>query len=332
MPATDSVKSTGADLSDDALLRAPVDALLGVSAAARDALAGLDIHSVFDLASSRLFATATALVAAETDATTLEARFGGAAADAVVAPPGVPVGEWSRLGLTTLAGIDAASEKALSSALAVDTVRDLALWPPFRAARAILARAIGDAGKADDGGTPPDLLARSGVYPTERVFFSKLLIDIVPQPAQGIAPLEQAGAIDLGAALAAPAGFQQLATGALVTFRQSWFSEGVTLGQLLHSLTLAPGESTRVAMVDWARRAGASVSEQVDEREQLADSQVHIRALSEVTDATASEFQAGSSTATSPRSPARAAVRSASRSARWRSAARVAAVPRTPPR
>src|SRR5262249_37297760 len=75
----------------------------------------------------------------------------------------------------------------------------------------------------------------------------------------------------------------------------SWFSQGLTLGQLLHSMALAPGESTRIAMIDWTRQTSASTTETIDQTEALASTQSHIRALSEVTDATATEFQSGTS-------------------------------------
>lgn len=58
--------------------------------------------------------------------------------------------------------------------------------------------------------------------------------------------------LDLAAPTAGDAGFKKVAFGALLTYSQSWFSQGVTLGQLLHSVALAPGESTRIAVVDWA--------------------------------------------------------------------------------
>ena len=296
MSVSDYVKTDSADLSADEILQSPLDILLGVSANARAAIEALNIRTVFDLAASQVFATAAALVATETDATTVEARLNGAAADAVIPPPGLAVGEWSRQGLTILAGITAEEANALSTALSLTTIRDLALWPPYLAAKSILQSTLGEsAAPGDDPEAPADLIPKSGVYPTERVFFTKLLIDLAPQPDQGVTPLEQAGAIDLDASLTAPTEFQRLATGALLSFRQSWYSEGVTLGQLLHSLTLAPGESTRVAMIDWSRQVSASVTEQIDESEQLANTEVHNRSLTEVTDATASEFQSGSS-------------------------------------
>ena len=112
-----------------------------------------------------------------------------------------------------------------------------------------------------------------------------------------------------------PAGFSKLATGALLTFSQSWFAQGLTLGQLLHSTSLAPGESTRIALVDWVRRTRASSSESVSEAEQLSNSSVHSRALNEVTSATATEVQTGNSFTTSKSRCAPAFARSiASRS------------------
>src|SRR5262249_7687236 len=70
---------------------------------------------------------------------------------------------------------------------------------------------------------------------------------------------------------------------------------GVTLGQLLHSISLAPGESTRVALIDWSRRTRAAASEDISESELLSNTMTHSRAISEVTSATAREFQLGSS-------------------------------------
>src|SRR5262249_52409701 len=74
---------------------------------------------------------------------------------------------------------------------------------------------------------------------------------------------------------------------------QSWFAQGLTLGQLLHSVTLAPGESTRIACLAWSRRSRAGTSEDISESELLSNTMLHSRAISEVTRATASEFQTG---------------------------------------
>ena len=290
------LKSAFAALEPDEALRQQVTALLGVSASAQNALAPLGVYTVFDLAASRIFATARALLAIQRDPTTAEARLNVAAADAVEAPPGIPVAELADQPINILRGIGAALADGVSAALDVVTVRDLALWPPHIFAREILDLAFfPEKQPGFDPDAPADLLPKSGDYPTERVFFRKLVLDAVPKPGQTAQPIETAEPIDLGAALATPPGFHRLATGALLTFSQSWFAQGVTLGQLLHSLSLAPGESTRMAMIDWSRRTRAAASETISESEQLTNTMTHSRAISEVTNATAREFQSGRS-------------------------------------
>jgi TusE/DsrC/DsvC family sulfur relay protein len=63
----------------------------------------------------------------------------------------------------------------------------------------------------------------------------------------------------------------------------------VTLGQLLHSTSLAPGESTRVAVIDWTRASRAGETEQITEVDDLTNDQSHNRSISEVTKAVATE-------------------------------------------
>ena len=64
------------------------------------------------------------------------------------------------------------------------------------------------------------------------------------------------------------------AVGVLLTYRQGWVQEGLALGSLLHSLCLAPGEVTKVAVVDWRRQARATDSaEIIEETEQVQASE-----------------------------------------------------------
>lgn len=288
------LKTASAELVGQALQQAPTGVLLGVSDAAQAALASLNIISVFDLAASGLFEVARRLLALETDATLFEARQGTMPADAVtLPPPGVPLQLWARQPIGILKGIAPALVGPVSAALDVGTVRDLALWPPAVAARALLQGLLLPA-PGDDSGIPPELLPASGVYPVERVSLRKLVIDAAPSP--GATPLEQqAEAIDLASVLGSSPGFDRLATGALLTFSQSWFAQGLSLGHLLHSLSLAPGETTRMAVVDWSRQSRGRSGETVSQSEALSNSLQHTRALSEVTDATVREFQGGQS-------------------------------------
>jgi hypothetical protein len=294
------LKSAFAALTPDEALRHATATLLGVSQSAQNALGTIGINTVFDLAASRSFATAKRLLEIQNDPTAAEARLNAVATDAVDAPAGVPAMDLADQSIAILHGIGAAHADAVSAALDIATVRDLALWPPHSAAKALLDLAyFPQKVSGFDVEAPADLLPKSGVYPTERVFFKKLVIDTIAIPGDGVQALEQAQPIDLASALGAPTGFGHFATGALLTFSQSWFSQGLALGQLLHSATLAPGESTRIAVIDWSRRTRAAASEDISESELLSNAMSHSRAISEVTSATASEFQSGSSTVTS---------------------------------
>ena len=297
--AANAVRTSSSASTADEILRGPVGALLGVSDGAVAALATINVKTVFDLAASRVFAAASDLVAiSDGNAERVQNRLNAVPADTIDAPAGVAVAELARQPIAILRSIGAVNGPAITAALDTPTVRDLALWPPYRAAKAILAEAFFPEQEAGfDLDAPADLLPQAGVYPTERVFYRRLLIDATPADGQNIPPIENLNeAIDLLPGLLQPTGFEKLATGALLTFSQSWFSEGMTLGQLLHSASLAPGESTRLAVVDWSRRSRAATTEQVSETEQLSNTETNNRALSEVTSATATELQSGSST------------------------------------
>src|SRR5262249_15670708 len=62
---------------------------------------------------------------------------------------------------------------------------------------------------------------------------------------------------------------------------------------LLHSVALAPGESTRIAVVDWSRKSRAGQTEEIAEAEDLLNDTAHNRSISEVTEAVAKEAQSG---------------------------------------
>src|SRR5712671_3350763 len=133
---TQLLRANATALEADEVLRAPPSALMGVSPAAETALAAIDIHSVFDLAASRIFAAAAALLAIQRDPTAVESRLNTVASDVATVPAGVPIDELANQPIAILRAIGDAT--ALAQALDVSTVRDLALWPPYRAARAIL--------------------------------------------------------------------------------------------------------------------------------------------------------------------------------------------------
>lgn len=286
----ESVRVSSADLSVRELLEQPVTELLGVGQAAAAALASINVTTIFDLGSSSTFArAASALTAAENDLTLL-------AAD-VLGPGGanVPASSVPGLPISRLQGVSQTVGAALAAALEAPTIRDFALWPPRRFAHELVSLASGtDLGDlADDGAE--ELRPRLGEFPTERVYYDTLVMLGIDPPQNQTAltkPLSLEQLATGGLAFGTPA------VGALATYSQSWFAQAVTLGHMLHSLALAPGEATRLAVIDWSRRTTATATESIDERERLDNSTSHARAISEVQNAVADEMQSGGSIAT----------------------------------
>lgn len=279
--------------------------LLGVSTVAAIALKALEINTVFDLATSAVFDAATKLVSAGSDLKNALSQHGSPPADLVRAgeAAGKKVGELQFLPIGVLESIPAGAVTSIQNALDVQTVRDLALYPPYRAALSLLNTVyFPENSPAFDPERPADLLPKTGEYPTERVQYTTLLMDeiklddgeqIVDVASPDFKPL------DLARLALGDAGFKKIAFGALLTFNQSWYAQGVTLGQLLHSTSLAPGESTRVAVIDWSRKSRAGETEIIDETDDLTNDATHNRSINEVTQAVANEAQSGFSQANS---------------------------------
>lgn len=276
-----------AELSLDEALQQPVAALLGVSSRAADALGRIGVASVFDLGSSWLFANAAAAI---------EAPSGGlGTSSADLLDPGVlpqPREDVTALPLTSLRGLSDDEAEALAAGLEVTTLRELALWPPRRIACRLVREASGGTTGDLEEDQAETLRPRLGEYPTERVYYDTLVMLGLGESADR-RPL--AGAISLQPVVDEPVGFGQPAVGALATFSQSWYAKGITLGHMLHSLALAPGEATRIAVVDWSRRTRVSAAESIEEAERLDTAATHSRAISEVQNAVADEMQSGGS-------------------------------------
>src|SRR5262249_44362091 len=162
---------------------------------------------------------------------------------------------------------------------------DLGRWPPFGAARELTSAALGLSKRQRerlDPGTPVDLLPANGVYPTEVYYYDRLYLDQVlgtPGPRKD---LTTSGQLSIADAAAKTTGFSVPALGAIVTMEQSWHVLGLALGQLLHSVALSPGESVRIAMVNWSRRTAGTRGESETQDETLANQTQHNRAISEV--------------------------------------------------
>jgi hypothetical protein len=83
--------------------------------------------------------------------------------------------------------------------------------------------------------------------------------------------------------------------GHVIEYSTEWFSIGHSLGQLLYTLPLAPGEVVKIAVVDWSRSDSASRSEDTGLSESLVHDQLRDRTLTESVHAVLDEWQRGGS-------------------------------------
>jgi hypothetical protein len=276
------------------LLNSAPDVLIGITGTAKNELEKLGIHTVFDLGSSWVFANASAVATA--------AQLGTATNHFGLTP-----GDWlhsgsiptsperlGELGLENLRGVNPADANGLKIALGVATIRELSIWAPYRFAHSLVSKTLGSNVAVEEELTE-ELRPRFGEYPTERVYYDRLVM--LDMGTSNLPTAELDHPISLKKALQdATQLAQRPAVGAMVTLNQSWYAQGITLGHMLHSLALAPGESTRIAVIDWSRRTKASTSESISESEKLDSATEHSRSISEVQSAVAEELQQGGAT------------------------------------
>ncbi len=290
MPDPQAIKTSHQDKTLADWLAAPTGALAGVSEAQQRLLETLGVRTVFDLALAPTFRAAADLLAAAQDPRHPLSRHGLLPAGVVDAAPGAAAATPAELigqSPERLAGIDRPLAQALQTAAGIATIRDMALWPPYIAARALAGQSL----QADPEAqyTAPEIVPKFGEYATDIAYYERLVTVSGPDDvARNLdAPLDVL-------AVTAPAAAKPY-LGARLTFQQSWTPEAITLGQVLHSLTLAPGESTRMAVIDWTRRSSTASTEDVSQSEALDNRLNQRSSLQEVTSSVAMEAQSGSS-------------------------------------
>lgn len=89
------------------------------------------------------------------------------------------------------------------------------------------------------------------------------------------------------------------AHGHILHFKQTWQADGYSLGDLLYSLPLAPGQKRLVSIVDWERRDDAARRETTELTEGLTNVQSRDRDLGEVISGSMSEWMRGGSRSSS---------------------------------
>ena len=296
------VKIDIANLEGRKLLQESILMLNGVSEEAAKTLEdALKIKSIFDLALAHHFNVARALV---DTGSPLEAAFlqqGFVPGDALRGDPSkIKLENLKNADIAELNFGDETTALKLQKALEIKTIRDLALWPPFQNARQIMLATFDPSRLSKNGSdpeAPADLIPATGNYPTERVYYSSVFLDEIDGQEDGLVDLSESGGVSLFSEEGVIQGFDRPAKGGLLTHMQSWYAQGVTLGQLLHSLALSPGESTRIAMVDWYRRTSEQSDEDIQESDRLYQSTQQARSISEITHAVATEVQHGNSVA-----------------------------------
>ncbi|GIH97749.1 hypothetical protein ACFFMN_03525 [Planobispora siamensis] len=88
-----------------------------------------------------------------------------------------------------------------------------------------------------------------------------------------------------------------VAHGHVLNFRQVWRADGYSLGDLLHSVPLAPGQQRRLAVLDWERREETRRAETLEFEEELDAVLSRDRDISEIAGSRLAEESAGGSRA-----------------------------------
>ncbi len=90
-----------------------------------------------------------------------------------------------------------------------------------------------------------------------------------------------------------------IANGHVLRFKQEWVADGYSMGNLLYSLPLAPGQKKHIAVVDWERREASARTESLAESESLAADLSRDRDISDVVNGTLRESTRGGSSSSS---------------------------------
>ncbi|MGN6871242.1 MAG: papain-like cysteine protease family protein [Solirubrobacteraceae bacterium] len=89
-----------------------------------------------------------------------------------------------------------------------------------------------------------------------------------------------------------------VAHGHLLHFKSEWIADGYSLGDVLYSLPLAPGQKKQIVVFDWERRESAANVQSVEYEESLYNSLGRDRDIFEITRGAIEEHSRGRSSAT----------------------------------
>jgi hypothetical protein len=146
----------------------------------------------------------------------------------------------------------------------------------------------------------PDLGAQAHIAANPKILSSvqNRQIDIyklrgLPRPL-GRVPLDARAPVDWDST---PTFYEAttIAHGHLLHFKQVWYADGYSLGDLVYSLPLAPGQKKLISVVDWERRDQTSREEYTSADESLQSALSRDRDVSEVVTGALSESSRGGS-------------------------------------
>lgn len=149
-----------------------------------------------------------------------------------------------------------------------------------------------------DKTTPDYLIPKMDQYPvSDPAYYQQLVIRDPRGAGEGASELETA--LDPFAPVDALPAPQRPLQGVLITYEQAWRQSGLALGRLVHSLSLAPGEVTKIAVMDFTRRTAGTSSEAASQGETVVADTEQGSSVQEVRESVAKDAQSGSSTQSS---------------------------------
>lgn len=288
---SDFIRSNSLHLDLREVLQSNPRVLLGVSSNAEEILKKLNVRTIFDLGMSAIFNAAELIANSKSFPQNIIARYGQVPTDYIDdAFTKTKPDDLASQPVSVLRGIDDVLAQEIAMHMGFTTIREMSLWASYQAAKRMIILALNPEADADiDSEAPADLVPKTGEYPTDKVYYRTVVMINTPDENTQ----EITGPLDLGNPL--KTGFNKPTTGAVLTFSQAWYPKAVTLGQLLYSLPLAPGESTKIAIIDFTRHSTSRAEEDISQTERLSHTMVQSRAISEIANATADETQTGNS-------------------------------------
>lgn len=200
------------------------------------------------------------------------------------------------LSIERLAALSADHAARLKAVFAIDTLKGLASFAPYHEAIELIEASLRGPFH-EKPSAPPELIPKPiGSTHSQARFSNYVKEQEVSLPGYGLHfhrdPDEPApGPLIIGAFTRGRARFH---LGYLASIVQKWVKEGTHLGDIVHSLALAPGESRNVAVIEWYRRQQSRRGEDTSASETLSSEFTQTRALNEVVETTAKEHLSGS--------------------------------------